>query len=806
MTNLDRSIVRNILHWGGPVIFLIMFSLALTSARRDSPTFDEQGFLIRGLAYLRSDEQGRNRNLRVGHPLGLNALNAALLVYDPTVKLPVNDPSWEGTSFHRPAELFLWEIGNDVDHIMFLARLPTIWLGLLLTAIAARWATEMSWNKQEGSRARRQPARIAGLITLTLVAFDPNILAHMRLVTTDLGLTAAAALAGYLLWRYLKSPTIQGAIIAGGAFGLLLNTKFTAFLFLPLFGLLALIALLLKSPSIDNGDTRTHRQELAIGFVIIPIAAFFVLWAGHGFQAGGLSIHSALSVLFNDMTVPLSDYFDQLMDIGNRLDVATPSFLLGRYSDTGWWYYFPVAFLVKTPLSILLLLVGSISYMAWWVIANRQRQIGLMFDLGMLLIPALGFFTIALTADINLGYRHIMPVLPFFYVLIGVTAGRVLAGREFGRLAKIAGITIAVSITWLIVVSAWIYPHYLTFFNLIAGGPDGGWRILVDSNLDWGQDLGPLATWLEENDVDRVWLSYFGEARPEYYGIRYDGLDSFPPRLMNPEARPFYPPDPAPGWYAISATTLQGVHFDDHDQFFFFRERGPVARVGFSIFLYKLESRGEPVDLLLAGKQVDEILPEDYTAMGTNDVTIRWFDPAQAVLLPGSGRPAWLAIGTSALNPLLVSYLETDVNPDVSQGEVDLRFATISLPERNELSVEMQLDDAVTSFLGADLIRRESSLVIRSFWRQETPSRPVKIFIHLLNDEDEIIAQWDGLGVAWEGWREGDTLVQLHPLLVDDLPPGTYRLVAGLYDPASFQRWATNSADNVIELGQVTLP
>ena len=117
------------------VVLLLQFALALSSVTYNTPTMDEQGFLVRGLAYLRNEQ----RRIRVGHPLGLNALNASLLVYDETVNLPTQDPSWQGTSFHRPGELFLREIGNDVEHVMFLARLPSVWLGLLLAAVVGRW-------------------------------------------------------------------------------------------------------------------------------------------------------------------------------------------------------------------------------------------------------------------------------------------------------------------------------------------------------------------------------------------------------------------------------------------------------------------------------------------------------------------------------------------------------------------------------------------------------------------------------------------------------------------------------------------
>ena len=130
--------------WVAALLLGVMFALALTSLRDEAPTFDEQGFLVRGLAYLRGEANGGTRNIRVGHPLGLNALNAALLVNDPTVRLPSDDPAWGETGFHRPAELFLWGIGNDVARTMFLARVPTIWLGLLLAAVAGRWAAEMA--------------------------------------------------------------------------------------------------------------------------------------------------------------------------------------------------------------------------------------------------------------------------------------------------------------------------------------------------------------------------------------------------------------------------------------------------------------------------------------------------------------------------------------------------------------------------------------------------------------------------------------------------------------------------------------
>jgi hypothetical protein len=792
--------------WTSAAILLLMFGLAVTSMAADSPTFDEQGFLVRGLAYLRGEDGGGSRLIRVGHPLGLNALNATLLVADPTVRLPSDHPSWTGTDFHRPAELFLWEIGNDVEHVMFLARLPTVWLGVLLAAICGRWATEMGtlWAKQSGHAPRG--GRIAGLVALCLIALDPNVLAHTRLATTDLGLAAAAALAGFTLWRFLRQPSWMASILAGLGIGLLLNTKFTALLFLPLFALVIALAMWehWRHPR-PTGNASLLDWALML-LVVLPAVAFITLWAGNGFDLSPLASPLPLIGQFDGRVVPLASYLDQLLDIGNRLEVSTPSYLLGRYSDSGWWTYFPVAFLLKTPLPALLLLFWSIFRLATLAIRQRGLIRPVWFDFAALFIPAAGYFLIALTTDINLGYRHILPILPFLFVLIGVVTGQAVA-EALARSRPLPARILIGLVSWLLVIALWIYPHFLAYFNAIAGGPGRGWRALVDSNIDWGQDLGRLADWLAEKDVDHVWLSYFGEARPEYYGINYTGLDSFPPRLMNPLARPFYPHDPAPGWYAISATTLQGVHFANHDQFRFFRGREPSAKIGYSIFLFEQPARGEPADLLLTGVQLNGLAPDDFTLLGTNDVTPRWFDGERAIILPDGARPVWLALGDQPLHPLLRPYLAFDEAVPATTGEgYRLYQATPQPPQPAGEEILLHQGEEQIAFIGAPALEKDGGILTAvTAWRLEGRSQPVKIFVHLLDESGELAAQWDGLDAAWEGWREGDTLIHTHAIDVAGLSPGDYRLVTGLYNPESLQRWQSISGADLIELGAVTV-
>ncbi|NKQ37499.1 MAG: phospholipid carrier-dependent glycosyltransferase [Chloroflexi bacterium] len=826
--------------WLGTAVLFLMYGLALTSMVQKSPTFDEQGFITRGLGYLR----GENRQMRVGHPLGLNAISAAFLVNDSSVSLPTGDPSWQETDFHRPSELFLWEIGNNVEHIMFLARLPTIWLGMLLAAVAGRWAWRMSrW-------------RWAGMLALTLIALDPNILASTRLATTDLGLALGAAVAGFTLWRFLLRPSWTNAIIAGIGLGLLQNSKFTALLFIPLFGLvillyfgLAIYDLRLRTPranlqspisqSLISQSPISQSPNLPITLLMLltayPLAAFFTLWAAYGFQIGPLPAELPVLPQLAGLTLPLSHHIEQLLDIGGRLQVETPSFLLGQYSDSGWWYYFPAAFLLKTPLPTLILLASAfVLRMAYYVKHPTIRlpdypttrlqdypttRLQDYLTDAALLIPALGYFTIALTSDINLGYRHLLPILPFLAVFTAnsLTAYRPRLRSQFTihkpvlSLPKDSQFTIRplpILTLWLLLAALWIYPDYLAYFNVLPGGPNNGWRTLVDSNIDWGQDLGGLAAWLNGSGGEQIWLSYFGEARPEYYGINYVGLDSWPPRLMNPQARPYAPTNPAPGVYAISATNLQGVHFANHDQFAFFRDQDPIAKIGYSIFLYDVTAVGPPVDVAWGSIQPDEIAPQDYALLQSNDVTSRWFDPAQSLLRP-AGENRYLAVGKdTAVHPLVAAQIAA-YDPIAANDQ----YAIYRLPPRDLSPIHLttfRQDGGEIGFVGGEIVGDTAvsgqTLTLVTHWQQQADPRPVKIFIHLLDANGRIAAQWDGLGAVWQGWRSGDRLQQIHDIpLPADLPSGSYQIRAGLYHSDTGQRWLTPDGADFVAVGQVEI-
>ena len=195
--------------------------------------------------------------------------------------------------------------------------------------------------------------------------------------------------------------------------------KFTAGLLVPLFALVIFIYAIYWLVNLRRKEVFLSRRSPIIIFTIgYPLIAFFTLWAAYGFQIGVMPSNLPTMPQLAGMTLPLSHHLEQLLDIGGRLQKSTPAFLAGAYSNNGWWYYFPIAFLLKTPQPTLItLLVASFSLL--WLAAKRHLN-GRWLTLLALLVPAVGYFAFALTTDINLGYRHILPVLPFLIVFIAV--------------------------------------------------------------------------------------------------------------------------------------------------------------------------------------------------------------------------------------------------------------------------------------------------------------------------------------------------------------------------------------------------
>jgi 4-amino-4-deoxy-L-arabinose transferase-like glycosyltransferase len=561
-----------------PAILLFYF-LALNSLVGDSPTMDEQNHIARGLAYLRTGDP----RLSVEHPPLVNVLSALPLLTMPEISLPTADPSWErqppDVFWYVFAEKLLWQTNRslDIQRILFLARLPVLYLTIGLALVGWHFAREM-WGHP------------SALLVLLLLLFDPNVLANGRYVTTDLGGTLFAFLATYLLWRLWQARGWNGRrwLWATIGIGLAFSSKLSILVFVPIWAILALLPLY-GSPRDQSWKAAGKRllQLLLAGFV-----SMLLVWLVFAFEWGKFFFLDERLAGLTRFQGPMPTFWSGVERIMLLSGGGRAGFLLGQFSNQGFPLYFPMALLTKTPLLTLLLSLAA----AIMLLRLRKTRANAIF----LLIPLVVYFTASLFSALNIGYRHLLPLLPFIYLLIGGLASQPLrewTWRYFvGRAEDGSGISlapvipVAFLVLSLLLIDGWIHPHYLSYFNLAVGGPANGHRILVDSNIDWGQDLLRLQHWMAEEEIDQVKLAWFGTADPDYYGLHYEPLPGFPRSQFISQwtEPPFNPAAPQPGIYAISVSSLWELPLADKNVYPWFREREPDHRIGYSILIYEI--------------------------------------------------------------------------------------------------------------------------------------------------------------------------------------------------------------------------
>ncbi len=455
-------------------VFLLsaVFVMPVIIMRGKSATGDEVPHLAAGYSYLATGVI----KLNAMHPPLIKELCALPLLLL-GAKMPVDPVILRTGEF--PLE-YQWDFGRrflfsqNADQLLFWGRVPAVLLSLGLAVLVMLWAGRL-WGTA------------AGLLALALYAFDPTITAHAQFVTTDVGLAFFATLFLFLLRRYLAAPSWQRLLLSGVALGLALGAKFSALFLLPVVVLLLGAAAWLGR----EGDQRTSTRLLSgAGTVgLLTGVAAVVLWALYFFPADPWFYFRGLQTVHQDHN---PDY---------------PSYLMGELRKGGWVYYLLVAWLVKTPLASLLLLIAA-------TVAFFFGKRAQWLDEAFLVVPALAFFIgYSLTAD-NLGVRYLIPCFPFFFIFTARLAPAIGSGRRWG------GVILALLLTWYPAEFAAIWPDHLSYFNQIAGGYRGGTEWLDDSNVDWGQGLIQLRQYLKDHAIQDYRLCYFGSADPGYYGIR----------------------------------------------------------------------------------------------------------------------------------------------------------------------------------------------------------------------------------------------------------------------------------------------
>jgi len=559
--------------------FLIIFAVqAFTSALQKSNTWDESGHILSGYAYLKRGIDW----LEPSHPLFGRMLASLPLLFLPLdAHLEGVEPYEADNSNFYPASLvFLFKNRISGQRLLTLSRTMVIFLGVILGWYVYRWARLLYGVK-------------GGLLALFLYSLSPNILAHARLATTDFPATALAFIALYHFWSFTRQPRLTRAAVAGFFLALAFVTKYnTLFVLLPIaaWTLWALGSTLRKDPVV--GPPR----RLVVGLLAMGVVAYITIWGIYGFNFRSPQYPEQMSqgtVYFWEDNRPPSPLIASVMDVSlkarilpesylyglcrllTRSKEGHSSYLMGRISTTGWWYYYILAFLFKTPVSTLLLLFATLLFF----LKIRESA---WTSLNFLLLPAVVVFLFTSRQDVNIGLRHILPIYPFLLVLIA----RVVHYESQHK--KLARWILGLLCIWAVWETALVYPHYLAYFNGLVGGPSGGRHMLVDSNLDWGQDLKGLKGYMERHGIQKVKLAYFGLNDPAYYGIDYELLPSY--AIMGQPVCKEGSPEvlELKGTMAVSATLLQGLYCTG-DYYLILRGMEPTANIGYSIYIYQFQ-------------------------------------------------------------------------------------------------------------------------------------------------------------------------------------------------------------------------
>ena len=535
---------------------MLVGALEVSSALGETQTWDEGIHLAAGYAYWTRGDFRWNPE----HP-PLAKLISALPLILLRPELPVHGSAWTRRDETQMGIDFLYGNRAPADTMLLAARSMTILLSVMFVLGVAGWT-------------RRRFGPRAALLTACLCAFDPNLIAHGRYVTTDFPVTVFYFLAAALWTDYLLSARFRHLVLAALAFALAMVTKFSAVLLLP--ALIALYAIRWLQTPEQFPLRRTLVAAAALlssTLLLVAIVYWPETWRCLALDApplaGVVDRHSMTGQTLYRLAIwcrlPAHPFLTGLAKVAAHNEGGHASYLLGMRSDKGWWYYFPVVFAVKST-------IAALACTALLVIAGMGAVRGarkIAFVWWGLLIPPAFYFLVSMASAINIGMRHILPVYPFLYVATAAALAR-------GVVKPAAHYVMAGLALLQIIECASIAPHYLAFFNALSGGPGSGPQYLVDSNIDWGQDVKKLGKWLEAHGTRSAYVSYFGNAQMPRYGI---DAKNFPDPLDE------HGWDTLDGFAVASVTPLEGVYVP-LNLLARLRLRQPMAKIGWSMYVY----------------------------------------------------------------------------------------------------------------------------------------------------------------------------------------------------------------------------
>jgi 4-amino-4-deoxy-L-arabinose transferase-like glycosyltransferase len=564
-----------------PLALATAILLSLPGLFAESPTYDEPYHLAAGYTNLvRGDYR-----LGPDHPPLLHVI-AALPLLAQQVHWPADESLWQSADIACFAHALFYQSGNDPDRLLRSARLVALAWVAIVQIVVFTWA-----------RALFGPD--GGLVALVLATFCPTLLAHGHLVTTDVGMVALALLTLRAFSRLAARPTWSGALSCGALLGAALVAKFSAVFLLPAIVAAHAVSWWLARAAGAGRDASSaaahavgwRRRLLLVSSVIL--GAYLIVWGAYGFryrpspdptfrfdwaavehEPGALV--RAVTILRDHRLLPEAYLYGFALTEQRTRDRA--SYALGRFSPDGWWWYFPFALLVKTPVATLLLY-------AWGLGALVRRGAGELARACHLVVPLAVYWIVAVSTPLNIGVRHMLPAMPMMMILTGG-----LAARPGDRAPRWRGRALAALLAMTAAACLAAAPYFIPFFNLPSRLVFARHYMLADSNLDWGQDLRRLRRYMDQHGIAAVKLSYFGSASPAHLGLAHEMLTSANVYLMCEQglvtARDLRPGD----YVAIGATNLVGASFPEEarDELARFRAMEPVATIGHSIMVYRM--------------------------------------------------------------------------------------------------------------------------------------------------------------------------------------------------------------------------
>lgn len=571
-------------------ITLMLAVLAFGSSAGDSLTVDESPHIAAGYSYVVEGDYRLNPE----HPPLLKLLSGISIwvgdkLTNQNIYFPNDIPAWTDrvNAQWDMGYAFLFKSGNDANTVIWWARLPTIivlLLGLPYIIYSVFYHTK---NKS------------IALISGILYAFSPNVIAHGRLVTTDL-IASLSFLIVIDIWiRYLQNQSGKNIFYLILAIAFAFLSKFSTILLLPLIFLTGFGYIVIKYW--QDKKVLKRSRVLIRDFIIIALGVFVVINLVYFITMRNMSVETQLQLVqesfpqdnqISDITkqtlssviqFPGLQYFGQYLlgqaMVVQRVGGGNTTFLLGKFTNQSFIEYFPLTYLLKENLVIILSLF-SIFLASILIIPVKLKSKGKKWRSSILnnwyiiniAIMILIYWFISIRGNLNLGIRHILPAVMLTYIIIAFGIVKILIPLRFSK------VLLSVFLIWYIAATTLVYPSYISNLNILAG-QNQGYQIFTDSNLDWGQDLKRLNNWTKEKNIDTLYIDYFGTADVQYY-------------LPNTKIIPVKSTDgPKIGYTAISATMFQDSFYkrqndQNYQEYWWFAWRSPDYIIGNSILIY----------------------------------------------------------------------------------------------------------------------------------------------------------------------------------------------------------------------------